>query len=302
MANWEVYDADALPNQPNMGKVLRRLCNDGINYQYLFFAIHQKQTDFLMSTFGLMGGWDTTNKAPTTDMRISTDHAVIKANITVSVSNLGMDYTSTSYYTGADQYGVLNTHGSSTRPSVPYRFLITESLTALWAEITLDASEFPMFISAEYTSADLWTNSASGVPPVVYGITGSNSQYMGAYAPFIRNTVGNVVPPHSCSLFTLAGSGGGFRDARGGLSRYTFDGNGNRVIPIIPIDVMLHSTNGDNFCYAGRMNDLYATMATLEVGDHFQMGTDTYVVIPTGAYGSSPTSYSPGGKLCAKVR
>ena len=171
----------------------------------------------------------------------------------------------------------------------------------MWPGAAISASTYPMVMIAEYASADLWSNSAAGVTPIVYGANNSPDTYMGIRTPFIKNATGNLVAPYSQQLRSLAGAGV-WRDVSAGLDSYALDASGSKIIPIFPIDVKLSATSGDVFCYAGRLKELFATMATLAVGDTFVVGADTYVVIPTGYYKNNLTNYSIGGKLCAKVQ
>lgn len=305
--DWVVYDADAHSSLSGAAKVLRRLCVDTLNYQYLFLAFRVGVTaDVISGVYGVMGGWNALTKAPTTPMRLS-DGSQILAGVVVSSTNLPLTMSPVS--AGGNTTHHWNTETSGTYGSVPYKILSSPALLAIWPEPVAGTSTFPMLLLAEYASMNPWSNSASACTPIVYGCANSNNASLTTYAPFMKNVVGNAVTPAYTNLSSVAGntsdSGAQLSDfsaPSGALYDYARNATGNKVIPVLPIDVTLRITSSGYFCYAGRLRELFATLPGLATSDTFTVGAATYVVIPVGFYNQSLASYSPNGKLCAKIQ
>lgn len=304
--NWSVWDTDAHSSYPGIAKVLRRLCADGLNYQYLFLAFRTQDTDSLNGGFGVMGGWNTATKAPTTAMKLS-DNTQILSGVPVTSTNLPLTVGST--LSGAINSFSFSTQASQTRGSIPYKILNTPALLSIWPESIVDAVSFPLVLIAEYAALNPWSNSLSGATPVVYTTGNHSSTYQEAQAPYIKNIAGNLVAPSFVNLTSVAGNltnSGSTSSPFNAPSSYIYDygrnESGNKVIPVLPIDVTLRVSTSGYFCYAGRMRELFATLPNLGVSDTFTIGADTYVVIPTGAYSQFSASYSATGKVCAKIQ
>lgn len=309
--NWTVYDADAHPTLTGKTKVLRRLCTDGINYQYMYIGFDVASGDNLNGVIGFMGGWDSTAKKPTTVMTVSCgadavnagNSRIIQADTVLNTTNIPINASSPwGRPYGETGRGVWNTYGDA-HPVLPYNILVTPALTTFWANPVGNGNggEFPMGIIAEYNCLDDYNTPAQGITPIVYGAITSPNQYIQPYAPYIKNSVGSKTQPSSCSLCSLMGQGAWVHTSNN-LNMYGRDAAGAKTIPVIPIDIVLGVTGGDVYTYAGRMKEVFATMANLQTSDTFTVGADTYVVIPTGAYHTASVSHSPAGKLCAKVQ
>ena len=306
--NWTVYDADAHPGFPGLGKVLRRLCVDGINYQYLFLAFKvSTMADIIGGVFGVMGGWNTATKSPTTPMYLQ-NNTVILAGTAVTAVNVNIGLNSGNYFGSADSFH-FNTGGAQTRPSVPYKILCTGDLLAIWPDPVSSGISFPQLVLAEYNNLNPWSNSASGAAPIVYTVGNSSTAYMPVNAPLIKNSVGNLVIPDFVGLSSVAGNSSdsaavttGFNGPSSFIYDYARNAAGNKAIPVLPIDITLRTASGGYFCYAGRLRSLFATLPVLAVSDTFLVGTDTYVIIPTGRYHPDTALYSSSGKLCAKIQ
>lgn len=306
--DWVVFDNDAHATIAGKTKVLRRLCTDGVTYQYMYIGFDLPYEDNLNGVIGFMGGWDSVAKKPTTVMTLSCGHdslggsnsRVVPANTILNTTNVPINQGSPYENTGTTSRGVWNTHQNGYQP-ISYGILSTPALMTFWANPLANMAEFPMGILAEYNSLDDYNTPASGITPIVYSCSGQRDQYPGPWAPFIKNTVGSITQPASVGLRSLLGHGG-WNSVSNGLSVYGRDANGAKTIPVVPVDVVLSVSAGDIYTYAGRLKELFATMATLQTSDTFKIGADTYVVIPSGGYNSVATAHSASGKLCAKVQ
>jgi hypothetical protein len=93
----------------------------------------------------------------------------------------------------------------------------------------------------------------------------------------------------------------GLKDAAQFVYEYTRDAEGNRVIPVLPIDINSRVNNNGWLCYNGRLRGIFATLDTLFVSDTFTIGDDIYVVIPTYGYSNNRINYSAAAKICARI-
>lgn len=301
--NWSVYDSDAHPGYVGAFKVLRRLCVDGLNYQYLFIGARVSSTDYLLVTLGFMGGWDTVTKTPATDLVLwssTNNKTYVPAGQAVSTTNVPM--TSSGSATGAVGSVFFNKSGATYTSSVPYILLNTPAVMAIWAANAASAVSFPMALIAEYESANPWSNGAAGVAPLVYGGCNSDATHMLISAPHFKNTVGTIVQPTTVNMGSIAGVGSTFHASASGVTSKYLNNAGEAFIPVVPIDVRLGVAASNHYCYAGRLRELFATLTSLNVGDTFQVGAETHIIIPTGYYNATQALYSPYSKLCARIQ
>ncbi len=133
VGDWEIYDTDAHPRYPGAGKVLRRLCVDGTTHQYLFLAFRNQPYstyEWLYGTIGFMGGWDTVNKTPTTDMVLTSETSNLPAGSDLTThSYMDLSHSnSTSYASGVVNTPIWDMTGSQSNPPVGYTLLNTPAL------------------------------------------------------------------------------------------------------------------------------------------------------------------------------
>lgn len=98
--DWAVYDADAHPTYPGTAVVLRKACTNAPGmYKYMFLWIYGGTSGSstiycnVSGLIGFMGGWDSTAKAPTTLMTLSTG-ATLGAG--ASITTVAVPYAGTS--------------------------------------------------------------------------------------------------------------------------------------------------------------------------------------------------------------
>jgi hypothetical protein len=305
---WEVFDEDANSKYPGQCKVLRKLCMDGLSWQYMYigFRTHVSgSNDYLNGLIGFMGGWDSVEKTPTTAMKLSNGRTV--ADGTDVSTNGYFDMTSTGT-NGSSASSLWDQAAYDTNPPVPYKILETPSLMTFWAEPTVNADSFPMGLIAEYENQNVWNTPEAGISPIIYTALNHKSSTDNIQIPFIRNSLGNVVKPDYMSACTVMGNTesraagtNGLKDAAQFVYEYTRDAEGNRVIPVLPIDINSRVNNNGWLCYNGRLRGIFATLDTLFVSDTFTIGDDIYVVIPTYGYSNNRINYSAAAKICARI-
>ncbi len=309
---WEVYDNDAHPNYPGQVKVLRKLCTDGVSYQYMLIGFNTPETTSQLSfTIGYSAGWDSTNKVPTSVMRYTHGYTQEQGSSFTSIHTPFDIGTSTSSdYSGSSGHNYLNPSFEYSLFTAPvlWSILDTPALSCFWPlnttgnYLTYSNEAYNIGIIAEHDNSHAWVNSTTGVTPIVFGGSLSTSSSAVAYSPYTRNKLNMLVEPNSTRLTSLVSGGTGFSSPGVGLVGNYLSANLDESIPVLPIDVLHNTDTYGHLCYVGRFKELFVTRSDLHVGERFLLETNPYVVIPAGAYSHNPDSYSGNYKLCARVQ
>lgn len=321
---WVVYDNDAHPGYPGEFKVLRKPSATPGRYTYLLLGFRPHLAGHLLGLFSFLADWDLTTKSSTYPFRFN-DGRIVAAGVQVSLATVAFTgyTTATSSIYASQGYPFFNgptviVQAGTTVITTPmvYTIVDQESAYAHWAasaNTNYDAGTgflcHSMAFAYEHSDVNPWSNGAAGCTPVVYGVLQTTGIYCPVSAPHFRTTLDTIVQPTFVGLSSVGSFEGDTLSQLGGTfsspSRYVFDRavdeTGGKTIPLLPVDVMLAVANNGHMCYAGRLKQAYATQPGLVVGDTFKIGSDTYVVAPTGAYNKVVASYSPLGKLALKV-